>query len=139
MPKHNMSKEIEKIKSKAEQLATVRKEINELKEGYQKVLEAKEYVRDTLQADLITQFEKEGLSSIKTRDGDTYSRSVRKGVEITNEIRAFDWALKNRAVSISKILVAQKLKEETEMPEGFKLVETPFISVRSAKKKNGED
>jgi hypothetical protein len=54
-------------------------------------------------------------------------------VNITNEAVAINWAIDNRAISIDRRIVAAKLSKVEEMPEGFELVETEFISVRGAK------
>ncbi len=134
-----MSKAIDRIKEKAEQLANLRREIKVIEEATDVALSEKKAQRDKLQDELLLAFEKEGLSSIKVAEGDTYARSTRKGVSIVDELRAFDWAYKNRAVTIDKRIVAQKLKDMKEVPNGFELVETAFISVRSAKKENAEN
>lgn len=131
-----MSKAIERIKLNAEKLGAIRKAIKMVEEETAIKLHALKETRDQLQAELIAGFENEGLSSIKTDEGESYSRSVRQNIEITNEIAALGWAMEKRAVSINKPVIAQMLKDAKELPVGFERRETAFISVRSPKKKD---
>lgn len=128
-----MSKAIERIKENAENLAQVRKQIREVEDGVEKALVDLKLKRDDLQLALLTELKKEGLSSIKTEDKDTYSIGTRKGVGIKSEAHALKWAIDNMAISIDKKLVAQKLKDIAEIPDCFEVVETEFISIRSPK------
>lgn len=133
-----MSKSIDRIKAKAEQLRQVRQKIDVVKESTAAALKPLEDEREILQQELIGEFDKEGLSSIKTDDGATYAKAKREGVTITNEAYALGWAIENRAISINSRLVAQKLKDAKEIPAGFERVEVEYISVRSPKKENEE-
>jgi len=128
-----MSKAIERIKQNAETLAQIRKQIRDIEEGTEKALADLKVKRDELQLALLTELKKEGLSSIKTEDKDTYSIGTRKGVGIRSEAHALKWAIDNMAVSIDKRLVAQKLKDVSEVPDCFEIVESEFISIRSPK------
>lgn len=131
---------MDKIYSTAEKLGAIRKAIGNLEDETAIKMSALKQTRDELQSELLTTFEKEGLGSVKTATGETYSRSVRSGIEILDNIQAMRWAMANHAVTVSKILVTQKLKDSKEMPPGFERTETAFISVRSAKKKDaGEE
>jgi len=89
--------------------------------------------RDGLQASLIAALKGAGMASVKLESGETYSKSSRKGFEIVNEPHALKWAVENMAVSIDKRIVAQKLKDASEIPECFKVVESEYISIRSSK------
>jgi hypothetical protein len=137
-----MSVAINRIKAKAEALADIRKLMKEIEDISRQKLANLQVQKDTLSALLIADFNKEGLTSIKTEDGDTYSKSVRKGIEVTSEAHAFAWCLDNRAVSINKTLVKQKLepimKAGKPLPDGFEYKEVEFISCRSAKVKETE-
>lgn len=137
-----MSKAIERIKGKAEELADVRKLIHEIEDAAKVKLDELKAKRDQLQTELILGFNKEGLSSIKTADGDTYSKAVRKGVEVTDERLALKWAIEHRYVSINKTLVKQGLENElktgAKLPDGFEQKEVEYISVRSPKAKKDE-
>jgi hypothetical protein len=134
-----MSIAIERIKSKAEELAGIRKLMREIEEVSRKKLADLQAQKDKLSELLIAEFNKEGLSSIKTEDGDTYSKATRKGVEVTVESYALEWAIKHRAVSINRTLVKQKLEpligKGEKLPDGFIYKEVEFISCRSAPKK----
>ena len=131
-----MSKIIERIKGNAEQLAAIRAQINEIEQAAKAQTDALKAKREELQLSLITDLKKEGLASIKTDAGESYILSKRKGVNIVNDALALTWAIENRAVSIDRRIVATKLAKTDELPDGFELVETEFISVRGAKASN---
>ncbi len=132
-----MSKAIEKIKENANKLGIIRHTIARIKDEKEKELTHWETLRDELQASLLLQFDKEGLTSIKTDDGSGYSKQIRKGIEVTNDRAALEWALEERAVSINKILVKQKLEPVISagkpLPPGFEYKEIAYISVREPK------
>jgi len=129
---------IKRITDTADKLYEIRKAIQAKEEACKAELEVMKLERDAIQASLLAELNKNGLSSIKSSSGDSFSKSVRKSVEITSEPFALKWAIENRTVSINKTLVAQKLKEISEVPPGFEIVETEFISVRKAKQENHE-
>jgi hypothetical protein len=133
-----MSKAIERIKARAEALAFIRLEIAALEEAHRQELEQKKASRDTIQNELLVELRKEGLTSIKTSNGDSYSRATRRGVDIINPIAALSWAKEHGAIAIDRRLVAQRLAEFEKMPPGFQLVETEFISVHKPKAKKAE-
>lgn len=134
-----MSKVIDRITSTAERLAELRAQIAKKEEENKKELEVLKVERDATQNALLADLNKNKLSSIKTRDGITFSRGVKKGIEIVSEVFALKWAIEHRAVSVNKILVAQALKDVEEMPQGFKFVETEFVRVTNPnKKEDGE-
>ena len=127
---------IQKITDKAEQLYQVRQSIRKMEEDTKKVLDVLKAEKSTLQDDLIAELNEQGLSSIKVSSGDSFTKVVKHGVEVTNEATAIEWAIQNRAVNINKIVAGQILKNVKEMPAGFQLSETEYISVRKAKKEN---
>jgi len=124
---------IKEIKLLAESLAAVRRDIKVREEEADKELLPLKEMRDKTQAELLKALTGEGLSSIKTESGENYSRSVRKGIAVTNTVRALQWARENGAYAVDLRLVAQKLKDAEEMPAGFSRVETEFISIRGVK------
>ncbi len=132
-----MSKAIEKIKENANKLGIIRHTIARIKEEKEKELAHWETLRDELQTSLLLQFDKEGLTSIKTDNGAGYSKATRKGIEVTNDRAAFEWAIEERAVSINKPLIKQKLEPLVAagkpLPEGFQYKEVFYISVREPK------
>lgn len=127
-----MATQIQKITDRAEKLYDIRKAINAKEEENKKELDGMKAEKEALQASLIADMNKSGLVTLKVKSGDTFTKSTKKSLEITNEAFAFKWALEHRAVSVNKILVAQMLKDK-DIPTGFKQVETEFISVRKAK------
>jgi len=134
-----MSKAIERIKSKAEELATLRAEINQAEETHRLMIEAMKERRDTVQNELLTVLRKEKLSSIKTDAGESYTRATRRGINIINPILAFAWAKDNGAVAIDRRMVATKLAKVDKVPAGFEVVENEYISVRKPKANKGEE
>jgi hypothetical protein len=133
-----MSKIIERIKENAEELANIRASINEIEEAAKAQTDALKAKREDLQLSLIADLKKEGLASIKTNSGESYILSKRKGVNIVNDVSALNWAIDNHAISIDRRIVAAKLAKVDDMPAGFELVETEFISVRGAKASKDE-
>jgi hypothetical protein len=128
-----MSKIIDRIKGNAEQLAAIRSEISEIEDGAKAKTDLLKAKREDLQMALIADLKKEGLASIKTSAGDSYLLSKRKGVNIVNDALAMEWAIQNRAIMIDRRMVATRLAKADEIPLGFEMVETEFISVRGAK------
>lgn len=133
------SKIIEKIKEKAEALAQTRKEIEAIEFEKELQLKSLKLTRDTLQEELIEALRKEDLASIKTSEGMTFARAKRQSIEFVNEFDAFEWAYKNRCVSVNKILLKSTLKDLEELPKEFIYSETEYISVRGANKKEDGD
>jgi hypothetical protein len=133
-----MSKIIERIKDNAEQLAAIRAQINEIEEAAKERTDVLKAAREALQTALIADLKKEGLASIKINTGESYILSERKGVNIINDALALKWAIENHAVSIDRRMVATKLAKVDEMPKGFELVKSEFISVRGAKASKDE-
>ena len=133
-----MSKIIERIKNNAEQLADIRAQICAIEAATKVQTDALKAKREDLQMALIADLKKEGLASIKTDAGESYILSKRKGVNIVNDALALKWAIENRAITIDRRMVATRLAKVDEMPQGFELVETEFISVRGAKASKDE-
>ncbi len=127
------SKIIERIKTKAEALYQLRQAISEKEEANRKELDVMKLDRDTVQAELLAELKKNDLASIKVGSGDSFIRQSRKSLDVVSEAHALKWAMDNRAVSINKIIAMQKIKDLEEVPPGFDVVETEFISVRKAK------
>src|SRR5947209_8245026 len=97
-----MSKVIERIKDNAEQLASLRAEINAIEEAAKAKTDVLKARREELQEALIVDLKKEGLASIKTSAGESYILSTRKGINIVNDALALTWAIENRAISIDR-------------------------------------
>lgn len=134
-----MSKAIENIKNKAKYLTEIRAKISAIEDEAKKQTEELKLARDATQIELIEELKKEGLGSIKTDSGDSYTLAKRKGVAVVNEVFALNWAIINRCVAIDRRLVAQKLKDATEIPKGFDYQESEYISIRRAKTDKGEE
>lgn len=130
-----MGKAIYNIKYLSEELYSIRKIIEEKETENKAQMEALKLERDLVQEKLLKVMKKDGLLSLKVSNGDSFFIGTRKGYEIINEAQAFDWAYKNKAVSVNKTIVGQILKESGESPPGFKLVENEFISIRKKKEK----
>lgn len=132
-----MNKPIERIKILADQLATVRRVIDQKEKEHKEFVEELKIQRDKIQDNLLLGLKKIGLTSIKAENGETCAIAKRKGVEVTSEAHALSWAMANRAVSINKILVKQKLesviKTGKKLPDGFAYKEVEYISVRKPK------
>src|SRR3990167_66153 len=124
---------IKRITDTAERLYEIRQAITQKEEESRRELEAMKTERDAVQALLLAELNKNGLSSIKVKSGDSFSKGVRKSIEVVFEPHALRWATENNAVSINKLLVAQRLKDAAELPACFKMVETEFVSIRHAK------
>lgn len=125
---------IQRLTETAEKLYQCRKSIENYEYQAKTVLDMLKAERDALQADLIAKLTENELSTIKVSSGDSFTKAIRRGINVTNEITALKWAMDKGAVNINKILVAQKLKDAKEIPSGFEITETPYISVRHAKK-----
>jgi len=122
-----------KITSKAERLYEIRKLISDKEDALKLELEALKTERDVVQLELIADLNKTGLESIKVASGETYTKAIRKGISITNEVFALKWALEAKAVKIDTLVASQLLRNATELPEGIEAVSTEYISVRKPK------
>lgn len=129
------SKAIKQLSDDAERLYEVRKLIEAKEAICKQETEALKVEREILQRKLIDGLNKQELSSVKLKSGDRVAKGVRRGVEVVNESLAIKWAIEARAVSVNKLIAAQKLREVDEMPAGFRLVESEYISINKAPKK----
>lgn len=121
--------EIQELQTKAERLAELRKKIKEIEEQ----TEPLKAERDMLQEELLVDMAREKVASLRVNGGDMYTRATRKGIQITEEVFARQWALEHNAFSIDRRQVAQQLGKAEEMPRGFERVETAYISIRKTK------
>lgn len=126
---------IKRITDTAEKLHQIRQAIAAKEEENKRELEAMKTERDAIQAALLAELNKQGLSSVKVASGDTFTKSKRVGIEITRsgEPFALKWAIEHGAIAVNKVIAAQKLKDAKELPIGFQRVETEYISVRKSK------
>lgn len=127
------NKAIQKMQETADSLYEIRQRITKKEDDNRAELDLLKTERDAMQAILLADMNKNSLKSIKTKAGDSFVVGIKKGFEITNEAQAFGWAYENKAVSINKTIASQIIKEIKEIPPGFQLVETEFISIRKAK------
>lgn len=128
------SKIITKIKDKAEELSILRKEIAAIEEENLQRVDGLKERRDDLQSELIVMLGEEGLASIRTDDGETYTKAVRTGYAVVDSLQALKWARENMAFSVDIRIMAQKLKGVEELPKCFERITTEYISVRGVKK-----
>lgn len=124
--------EIAQLQEKAERLAEIRDALKRIEEERIAPLKAE---RDELQNALLEDMARENVASLRVSGGDMYTRAIRKGIQITNEVSARKWALEHNAFSIDRRLVAQQLGKAEELPQGFERVETAYISIRKSKEK----
>lgn len=133
-----MANVIDRIKAKAEQLQALRTQIATIEEAAAQSVAGLKADRDRVQQELLEELKKQGLGSIKTSDGESYTLSKRVGIAITLLPHALKWATENRCVSIDKRMAEQKLKTMSELPAGFERTEVEYISIRKPKPKAGE-
>ena len=138
----NSQNVVQMLQEKGEKLYNLRKVIGDIEDRHEAELGTLKQQRDMLQDELLEDFKRIGLFSIKLASGTTVVRAVRKGVEVTSEAMAFSWAYANRAVRIDTRLIAQKLEDAlktgAELPAGFQAKEIDYISVRNVDTKTAE-
>jgi hypothetical protein len=122
-----------KITKKANQLSELRAKIKEIENQFNAILDPLKDERDATQDELIKEMTKNKMASIRVESGETYIKSSRKSLEITNDLFALNWAKENYAISVNKTEAMKKLKDMEKLPQGFEITETEFISIRSAK------
>lgn len=127
------NKLIDKIKSKAEELYQTRKDIDKVEEAYKLTVDPLKARRDQLQQELIELYNEVGITSIKTEAGETYAKAMRKGLMIKDDRKALTWAIENNCANINKIYAAQVIFKQEEIPAGFEVVQSEYISVRKPK------
>lgn len=125
---------IKSIKDKAEQLASIRKDIDAIETELKAKTEQLKFRRDRIQQELITALKDNELKSIKVSSGENYAMATRKSLDIIDTDKALQWATKNDAVTIDKRIASSMLKDVEKLPVGFERKETDFISIRKPKK-----
>jgi hypothetical protein len=141
MPKKNKTTEQldiikafnENLQKKAERLYQVRRLLEEYDKKYEQETTLLRKERDEIQEQLIFDMKAANQKKVETLDGVPVSIKATTGIEIIDNMLAFKWAVDNRAVSINKLLVKQKLENATDVPPGFKLYKTEYISVGKKK------
>ncbi len=113
----------------AEELSKLRQEEAKIKEKFEEMLKPLKEEKEKKQAELIQELHEIGLSSVKVESGESYAIKKGKSLIVTSEAMALKWAIDNRAVSINKTIVKQKLKDTDEVPKGFNYEEREFISI----------
>lgn len=126
--------ELKEITTKAEQLATIRKDIDAIEMELKVKTEQLKFRRDRIQLELIDALKDSGLKSIKVASGENYAMATRKSLDIIDIDKALVWATKNNAISIDKRIAGSMLKDVEKLPSGFELKTTDFISIRKPKK-----
>ncbi len=129
---------IQELTQKANLLKSKREQRDAMYEAYKQTADPVEGEINELNTEILEGFRALGLNNIRLETGENYTRAVKRGLEIINEIEAMKWAVENRAISINKILVAQKLKEATEAPQGFSFIEREEVRVTKPQKHEGE-
>lgn len=125
--------EIKELEGKASRLAQLRDIIKNREGELKKELEPIKNERDALQEELLEDMHDEKVASLRVENGDMYTRAVRRGIQVTNEISARKWAKEHEAYSIDRRVVAQMLGKEEKLPKGFDYIETPYIKVTKNK------
>ena len=128
------SKAITKITEKAEALHQLRQKIHQIEDESKKVLDILKSERDQVQDELLENLRKENLTSIKVSTGESYTRSIRKSLQVENILAALPWAKERNAIRIDLIAASSLAKDMKEAPPGFQFFESEYISVRKPKK-----
>lgn len=118
----------------AQDLASIRSKITDIKESLLTPLEEKE---TELEIELLNALKAQGLQNIKLENVGVFTRAFRTSVKITDMDKAFEWANKqlDDGIAIFKIdttLASKMIKPLLETPAGFELAETEYLSVRKA-------
>lgn len=128
--------ELQELREKSERLYDLRREIEQIEDTHDTILEPLKQERDAIQGEVIAGMSELKLASFKVEAGDTFTKAVRKSVAIIDPYRALEWAKEKGAVTIDTKLVAQMYRDGKELPEAFQARETEYIAVRRAKDAN---
>lgn len=113
------------------ELANVRAHIAEVKE---KELAPMEESESYFRAELLDALKKAKLKTVKAEDGTVFARSERVNYSIIDKIKALAWAKRNKCVAVDKAAANKILRTKyPDMPVGFEVSVTEFISVRGKK------
>lgn len=125
------------IQELSTQLLALRQEIKEIEERQKEELTPKKDLMNAVQSKLIEELTSAGMKSIKTEYAN-FAITTRKGYTVVDEVHALPWAVENNVYGINARLLAQKLKDmekdEQEIPDFFKPVETLSMTVTATKK-----
>ena len=122
--------DLKQIKTKAEELSSIRKDIDTIELELKVKTEQLKFKRDKIQNELINALKESELKSIKVASGENYSMGVRKSFVINDNSKALEWAKENKVVSVDKREAEKIIKTLEEIPTGFEIKETEFISIR---------
>jgi len=120
----------------AEQIFKVDEELRQLEEAIKPLKEK----RDELRSDMLLELRAKRMESFRSDLGLTFSRSIKFSFEITDPVKAKDWALKHDCIKVDTAAAMRKFRQPdwVEVPEGMEVRETEFISVRSNLSDNDE-
>jgi hypothetical protein len=108
--------------------ATVATELRAIEAEEKRLVERKEELRKKL----FDSLKKQGVVSVKLKDGTIYMVSKRHSLEplFTMKEQAMKWALEHNAVKIDTAKSFQILRHQLEMPKFFKIKTTEYLVVR---------
>jgi ribosomal protein S11 len=120
--------EIQKMKELGGKISELRAVIDGMTETMKPLKDEKE----ALQNELMMMLRSNDLKSIKDSDGTNFILGSRKGVIVTDEKVALEYAVSIGATQIDKAKLKKWLKDAETLPEGFEESEQTFISIRKA-------
>jgi hypothetical protein len=121
----------------AKELSEVKIEADYIKSGALKELEDEE---EALRVELLSALKEARLKSVKVEDGPVFSRSERVNYVVANLEDAIKWAKKNKCISVDKSAANKILRTKyPDMPKGFEVKITEFISVRGNNDEQAEN
>lgn len=122
-----MAKEL-KLTGIANHLASVKAEIEQVRETLKILTDEEDNVKEALLAEL-------QAKKVKSVDagGFIFTRAIRSGYEITDDEIALDWAKREDCVAIDKKKMAKILKGSGALPDGVEFKETEYVSVSAIK------
>jgi hypothetical protein len=123
-----MSREINEI---VDELVATQNEIERIKKNELVPLEISE---DYFRAELLAALKLARLKSVKANNGSIFARKERVNYPVIDKIKALAWAKRNKCVAVDKAEANKILRTKyPNMPEGFGIEVSEFISVRGNK------
>lgn len=128
-----MSRDIKEI---ADELSSAREQVAKIRQELKIEEEGESYFR----AELLEALRAARLKTVKSESGIVFARGERVNYIVTDKERALAWAKRNKCVTVDKAAANKILRTKyPDMPAGFEVRVTEFISIRGNNDNETED
>lgn len=130
-----MSTELEQLRTKADRLATIRKELSAIDTEHERVTANLRNEADALKMELLQEFAQLDLKSFKAGDGTGYTVTPVKSIAFDPlaEAQVLQWASQYNAVALDKNKIKDLIKRGVELPSYIRVQTNNTIRITNPK------